>query len=52
MTWAQTCDLVYSLIGLLIVAGVWAFRDAGTAFWTGLLMVLCYLAGSVKYRHR
>lgn len=44
-------DLAYSVIGLLIAAGVWAKTDATTAVWTAFLMVLCYCAGSVKYRH-
>lgn len=45
-------DVAYSVIGLLIAAAVWSRTNAETAFWTAFLMVLCYCAGSVKYRHR
>lgn len=45
-------DVAYSVIGLLITAGVYARAGSDAAFWTAFLMVLCYCAGSVKYRHR
>ena len=45
-------DVAYGVIGAAIVLGVWIGHDPPTAFWIGVLMVLCYCAGSVKYRHR
>lgn len=51
MSWARACDLVYGFVGLLIVAGVWSFQGVAWAVWTGLLMLMCYLAGDVKFRH-
>jgi hypothetical protein len=52
MTWAHACDLFYGIVGLLIVTGVWVRTDDSTALLVGILMVLSYFAGSVKYRPR
>lgn len=45
-------DAAYTVIGALIAAGVYARAGLDAAFWTAFLMVLCYCAGGVKYRHR
>ncbi len=52
MRWSHVCDIVYALVGSLILLTVWARLDMQIAATTGLLMVLSYFAGSVKYRHR
>ncbi len=43
-------DLTYTVLGLVILAGVWASVGATAAAWIGLLLVLAYLAGGAKFR--
>lgn len=44
-------DLVYGLIGLIIVAAISVrYGDPAAALAIGALMLLCYLAGGVRYR--
>lgn len=50
MSWANVCDLGYSIVGLVIVGVIWVRVDPAVALLIGGLMILCYLAGSVKYR--
>lgn len=50
MSWAQWCDLGYAIVGMLVVYAVSLRTDAATGILLGGLMILCYLAGSVKYR--
>lgn len=45
-------DIGYALIGSVVAFGVWAQFGAVPAVLIAGLMVLCYFAGSVKYRHR
>jgi len=43
-------DVAYGVIGLFIVSYIWASQGDTVAFVTGILMVLRYFAGGVKYR--
>ena len=43
-------DVSYSVVGIFILSQVWVYHGDDSAFVTGLLMVLSYFAGGVKYR--
>jgi hypothetical protein len=51
LRWPVVCDLLYGVVWVLIMVGVWADFGIDRAVQIGVLLAASYFAGGVKYKH-